>query len=151
MVGVSLTMAFFIVLRKNLSFWSALQFWRLDFFSQEQPENAEILCVFQRRWVLLWGKRFLQNRVNPYVRPPKAHALSHNFLMKKKQKKQTAYKMRWEIQKAVYVLTVLCHFKFSFAVLQDAISITRSDVHLEESVLKVWTSIYFVLCNNSSQ
>ena len=31
---------------------------------------------------------------------------------------------------------IAIHFAFSFAVLQDEISITRSDVHLEESVLK---------------
>ena len=43
------------------------------------------------------------------------------------------------------------HFEFSFAVLQDAISIALKDVHLDESVLKAFSSIYFVLYKSSSQ
>ena len=37
------------------------------------------------------------------------------------------------------------HFIFSFAVLQDAISITRKDVHFAERVLYERSSMYFVL------
>ena len=37
------------------------------------------------------------------------------------------------------------HFTFSFAVLQDAISITRKDVHFAERVLYERSSMYFVL------
>ena len=72
MAGVSLAMAFCIVFRKNLSFWSACSFEGKIFFSQGQPKAAEILCVFQRLRGFLWEKRFLQNRVNPYVSPPNA-------------------------------------------------------------------------------
>ena len=43
------------------------------------------------------------------------------------------------------------HDIFSFAVLQDAINITRIEVHLSDSVLKVCSSIYFVLKSNSNQ
>ena len=43
-VGVSLTMAFLLVLRKNLSFWGAAQFWATDFSSQELPAAAAILA-----------------------------------------------------------------------------------------------------------
>ena len=42
------------------------------FFLPGNPEDAGILCVLQGRWISLWEKRFLQNRVNPYMSPPKA-------------------------------------------------------------------------------
>ncbi|MBR5489878.1 MAG: hypothetical protein IKV79_01260, partial [Oscillospiraceae bacterium] len=41
------------------------------FFLAATPALTEILCVFQKRRGKLRGKRFIQNRVNPYVRPPK--------------------------------------------------------------------------------
>ena len=35
---------------------------------------AEMLCVFQKRRRKLRGKRFIQNRVNPYAHPPNGGA-----------------------------------------------------------------------------
>ena len=44
----------------------------IRFFLAATPLSAEIFCVFQDQRRKLRGKRFIQNRVNPYVRPPKA-------------------------------------------------------------------------------
>ena len=41
------------------------------FFSAATSALAEILCVFQKSRRKLRGKRFIQNRVNPYAHPPK--------------------------------------------------------------------------------
>ncbi len=43
----------------------------IRFFLAANLMIAEILCVFQDQRRKLRGKRFIQNRVNPYVRPPK--------------------------------------------------------------------------------
>ena len=51
-VGVSLAVAFSLVLQENLSVWSASQFWKQDFFLQRIREDEEILDVFQERSVL---------------------------------------------------------------------------------------------------
>ena len=42
------------------------------FFLTGNSTDAEILYVFPRTEDYLWGKRFRQNRVNPYVSPPKS-------------------------------------------------------------------------------
>ena len=42
----------------------------LLFLRLGQTAFAEILGVFQKRWMFLWGKRYIQNRVNPYGNPP---------------------------------------------------------------------------------
>jgi len=73
--GVSLAVLFVLVLQKNLSLWSAKQFWVRVFCSQPQPQSAEILDVSQGRGLRLWGKRSSQNRIHPYVRPPKGGRL----------------------------------------------------------------------------
>ena len=44
------------------------------FFSAATSALAEILCVFQKRRRKLRGKRFIQNRVNPYAHPPNGGA-----------------------------------------------------------------------------
>ena len=44
----------------------------IRFFLAAIPLSAEILCVFQDQRRKLRGKRFIQNRVNPYARPPNA-------------------------------------------------------------------------------
>jgi hypothetical protein len=45
--GASLAVTFYLVLQKNLSLWSALQFCMEDFCLQEAFEAEEILDVFQ--------------------------------------------------------------------------------------------------------
>lgn len=48
-------------------------------------------------------------------------------------------------------LIVTPHCKFSFAVLHDAISITRKDAYFAERVLYDCSPMYFVLWSNSNQ
>ena len=47
--GVSLAVAFYLVLQKNLSLWSAFAVLKLRFFLTENSEDEEILLVFQQR------------------------------------------------------------------------------------------------------
>ena len=68
---------FILSCEKNLSFWSASQFWIEDFSSQQPPATAWILDVFQGRRGRFWRKRFIQNRVNPYVSPPNGEAFAN--------------------------------------------------------------------------
>ena len=44
---------------------------RERFFLTGKTPDAEILDVFPRTLDFLWGKRFRQNRINPYAYPPK--------------------------------------------------------------------------------
>ena len=43
---------------------------RERFFLTGKTPDAEILDVFPRTLDFLWGKRFRQNRINPYAYPP---------------------------------------------------------------------------------
>ena len=70
-IGIyTLQTEYFPQYKKHLLLWCALQFCIGDFSSQRSPATAEILCVFQGGRGLLRRKRYMQNRVNPYVGPP---------------------------------------------------------------------------------
>ena len=70
-IGIyTLQTEYFPQYKKHLLLWSALQFCIGDFSLQRSPATAEILCVFQGGRGLLRRKRYMQNRVNPYVGPP---------------------------------------------------------------------------------
>ena len=50
--------------------WECIAVLNKIFFLSAMPTDAEILCVLQIRWRKLWGKIFIQNRLNPYAVSP---------------------------------------------------------------------------------
>ena len=80
MVGVSLTIALFLVLERKSSLLKCFAVLLLGFFSVTRNSHAEILPVFPGEILPLQGKRLEQNRVMSYEAPPKPGAfaiLSH--------------------------------------------------------------------------
>ena len=51
--------------------WECIAVLNKIFFLSAMPTDAEILCVLQIRWRKLWGKIFIQNRLNPYAVSPR--------------------------------------------------------------------------------
>ena len=43
------------------------------------PTDTGMLCALQIRWRKLWGKIFIQNRLNPYAVSPRGHAIVSPF------------------------------------------------------------------------
>ncbi|MBQ1242290.1 MAG: hypothetical protein IIX99_03715 [Oscillospiraceae bacterium] len=68
--GVSLAVAFFLVLYRKLLFLKCFAVLRQRFFSHRRFEAAGILCVFQGK-SKAWGKRSEQNQILSYGTPPK--------------------------------------------------------------------------------
>ena len=51
--------------------WECVAVLNKIFFLAAMPTDAGILCVLQIRWRQLWGKIFIQNRLNPYAVSPR--------------------------------------------------------------------------------
>ena len=52
---------------------------RRFFLTGISGERRNTICI-SSSMDLLWGKRFIQNRVNPYVSPPNGLFLFHKFI-----------------------------------------------------------------------
>ena len=72
MVGVSLTIALFLVLERKSSLLKCFAVLLLGFFSVTRNSHAEILPVFPGEILPLQGKRLEQNRIMSYEAPPNA-------------------------------------------------------------------------------
>ena len=70
MVGVSLTIALFLVLERKSSLLKCFAVLLLGFFSVTKNGHAEILPVFPGEILPLQGKRLEQNRIMSYEAPP---------------------------------------------------------------------------------
>ena len=70
MVGVSLTIALFLVLERKSSLLKCFAVLLLGFFSVTRNSHAEILPVFPGEILPLQGKRLEQNRITSYDAPP---------------------------------------------------------------------------------
>ena len=79
MVGVSLTIALFLVLEEKSSLLKCFAVLLLGFFSATKNRHAEILCVFQENILHLQGKRLEQNRIMYYETPPNRISFVHKF------------------------------------------------------------------------
>jgi hypothetical protein len=71
MVGVSLTIALFLVLDEKSLLLKCFAVLQLGFLLVTRNSAAEILCVFQGDIMKLQGKRLRQNRILSYETPPK--------------------------------------------------------------------------------
>ena len=80
MVGVSLTIAFFLVFDEKSLPLKCFAVLLLAFFPLTKNSHAEILGVFQGDILQLKGKRPEQNRIMSYETPPKGSSFFMVFI-----------------------------------------------------------------------